>query len=617
MKATRLFLLLVLLALAAAGGWFAARRTTPETPMKSGERKVLYYQSAMHPWIKSDQPGKCTICGMDLAPVFEGEKGFDAEAGMIALSSNSINVLHVQTMEAQRRSMPRTLRVAGVIDDNDSRHRIVSAYIDGRIDKLAVNYVGAEVVEGEPLATLYSPQLLTAEREYLALLHQQMPANSALLREEHQRMMAAAGLRLRRLGMTEAQIKALENKQENEPHTQILAPMSGTVVARFAYEGQYVKEGDKLFEIADFSIMWFEFDVYERDLSWVKAGQLAEVTTRAVPGKVYMAPITFIDPNLNELTRSAKARVEVPNPMVGSEKGTRELYHNLYAEGLIKSEWTNVLSIPRSAVLSPGQYPVVYVEKGGGAYEQRAVKLGRLGDELWEVLEGVEEGERVVTNGNLLIDAQAQLDQSARGPAQPQTSTPEKDEAASASPTKDSAAGVHQPAPPAGRDKTAARTDLKLPAEQLNEVQRKAAEDFMTLADAVARGLSSDNLAEFNQQAAKLHAALPGLAKGFAEASSWQPGLKKIEESGPGQPAPDLPAARKSFLPFSTAVVEFARKLRAQQPEFSSLKIYQCPMVNLAIPGAPKTGLWMQTRGPIRNPFYGAEMLDCGTEVKP
>ncbi|MBI4326644.1 MAG: efflux RND transporter periplasmic adaptor subunit [Chloroflexi bacterium] len=617
MKATQLFLILILLALAAAGGWFVARRTAPETPIKSSERKVLYYQSAMHPWIKSDQPGKCTICGMELVPVYEGEKGFDAEAGTIVLSSNSINVLHVQTSEAQRRSLRRTLRVAGVIDDNDSRHRIVSAYIDGRIDRLAVNYVGAEVIEGEPLATFYSPQLLTAEREYLALWQQQMPTNSALPREEHQRMISSAELRLQRLGMTEAQIKTLQNKQENETHTQILAPMSGTVVARFVYEGQYVKEGDKLFEIADFSTMWFLFDVYERDLSWVKAGQLAEVTTRAVPGKVYTAPITFIDPNLNEPTRSAKARVELPNPIVGSGKKARELYHNLYAEALIKSEWADVRSIPRSAVLSPGQNPVVYVDKGGGAYEQRAVKLGRLGDELWEVLEGVEEGERVVTNGNLLIDAQAQLDQSARAPAQPQTSTPEKNEAASASPAKDSAAGVHQHAPPAGQGKPVAGTAAKPAAEKLSEAQRKAAEDFMTMADAVARGLSSDNLAEFNQQAAKLHSSLEGLLKTLAEADAWQPLLEKIRQSGPWDPAPDLKAARQAFLPFSTAVVEFARKLRAQQPEFSSLKIYQCPMVNLAIPGAPKTSWWMQTRGPIRNPFYGAAMLDCGTEVKP
>ena len=189
--------------------------------------------------------------------------------------------------------------------------------------------------------------------------------------------------------------------------------MSGIIVARHVYEGQYVKEGDKLFEIGDFSTMWFKFDAYERDLPWLRVGQEVEITTPAVPDKVYSAKITFIDPNLNEPTRSAKVRVDVPNPIVEQDGHMRrELYRRLYAEAAVKVDLPEALAVPRSAVLWPGAQSVVYLDKGGGAYEQRRVRLGRAGDDSWEVLAGVGEGERVVTVGNLLIDAQAHLNQS-------------------------------------------------------------------------------------------------------------------------------------------------------------------------------------------------------------
>src|SRR5438093_1097795 len=212
----------------------------------------------MHPWIKSDKPGRCTICGMELAPVYEGEKGFDAGEGVTTFGSNIIQVIHVESDEVKRRPLRRSLRVAGTIDDDDTKHRLVSAYVDGRIEKLAVNFVGAEVNAGQPLATFYSPMLLNAERDYVVLIKQRSTSANAQLGVEHQRLVEAAAQRLKRLGLSDAQIAELPNKPESDIHTRILAPVSGTVVARHVYEGQYVKEGEKLFELADFSTMWFQ-----------------------------------------------------------------------------------------------------------------------------------------------------------------------------------------------------------------------------------------------------------------------------------------------------------------------------------------------------------------------
>lgn len=583
-----------LIAAAGAGGWFAARHwpAKPDSITgandKSSERRIRYYQSSMHPWIKSDKPGRCTICGMELSPVYEGDKGFDATEGVVNLGSNTIQVINVRTDEVRRRPLKRSLRFAGTIDDNDARHRIVSAYIDGRIDALAVNYVGAEVTTGQPLATFYSPMLLAAEREYVALAKRHAPSTGTALAGEHQRLIEAAAARLQRYGLSDGQIAALPQKDANDIHTQLLAPVSGTVVGRFVYEGQYVKEGDKLFEMADFSTMWFLFDAYERDLAWLKPGQKVEVTTPAAPGRTFTGMVAFIDPNLKEMTRSAKVRVELANPLTeinGVKR--RELYHKLYADAVVQVEVPEVLAVPRSAVLSPGAAPVLYVDKGGGAYEQRKLRLGRAGDDDYEVLDGVAEGERVVTQGGMLIDAQAQLNASAN----PLTGE-----------------GI-----PPGQGFTNATNALP----PLTDAQHKAVQEFLALANALTAALAGDNLAEFNSQAQKTHSAVPALAGAFLKDNPWRVLIEKLEAVGHLGASTDLKAARKSFHPLSEAAVGFTKALRRQEAGFKSLKVFRCPMTKDAFPGAPRTAEWIQFELPIRNPYFGAEMLDCGSEVKP
>jgi len=578
MKAKTFLLLILVAAASAAATWFIATRPAPLKAENGSGRKILYYQSAMHPWIKSDKPGKCTVCGMDLVPVYEGERGFDSAKGVIALSSNSINVINVQTTEVRKRPLLRTLRVAGQIDDDDTRHRILATYVDGRVDKLFVNYVGAEVKQGEPLALIYSPMLLAAEREYLSLAKQ--ISVSETLQREHEHMVNGAAQRLKLLGLSEKQISALREKGEVVNQTEILAPITGTVVAREVYEGKYVMTGEKLFELADFGTMWFKADVYERDLAWLAVGQTVEVTTPSAPGKAFTSKIAFIDPNLNDPTRSAKVRVEIPNPLI-TTNGTlrRELLHRLFAEGVVRVESPEVLTVVRTAVLSPGQTPVVYVDKGGGAYEQRTVMLGRAGDEFWEVLGGLSEGEKVVTTGNLLIDSQAQLAESANGGGE-----------------------------------TSIASHGHLPA--LSADQKTAANELLSVAGELSGALAADNLTNFNVAAKRLHTVAPTLSQSLGNADGWLSFAQKIEQTVHFPEAGDLAAARKAFLPFSLAAVEFTRQLKAGETNFASLKIFKCPMANQAVPGAAKDGFWIQTNAPLRNPFFGSEMLDCGTEVK-
>ncbi|MEI7928729.1 MAG: efflux RND transporter periplasmic adaptor subunit, partial [Verrucomicrobiales bacterium] len=209
--------------------------------------------------------------------------------------------------------------------------------------------------------------------------------------------------RLEQYGLVWEQIKAIPQRQPDDIYFGILSPLTGTVVKSYVSEGQFVKEGERLFEIADFTKMWFMFTAYEQDLPLLQKGQLISITTPSLPGETLKAKVAFISPNLDETTRSSRIRVVIENP-------ERRIKNKTYAEGVVEVDAPEVIAVPRSAVLWPGGTPRVYVEKGAGAYQRREVKLGRPGGICWEVLDGLKEGERVVLTGNMLIDGQAQLD---------------------------------------------------------------------------------------------------------------------------------------------------------------------------------------------------------------
>lgn len=585
MKPRVLFLFFIAVAAALAAGWWWGRHSAGQPPGDSAgseARRILFYQSAMHPWIKSETPGKCTICGMDLTPVYEGETSVDLNPGLVSLRPNAISVLDVQTVPVQRAPLIRTLRVAGTIEENEIQHRRLSAYIGGRIESLSVNYVGAEVVAGQPLATFYSPSLLEAERQYLAILRTSSRIGSEV---ESERLLQSAALRLRQLGLTDAQVAQLPQKDPSNLFTEILAPLSGTVVERFVYPGQYVMEGEPLFELADFSTMWFLFDAYERDLPWIQLGLEVEITTPSLPGQILRAPIRFIDPNFNPSTRSTRVRVELPNPIIeGSQPPQRPLRHRLYAEGRVLTSHPDVLLVPRSAVLSPDGQPVVYVEQGPGTYERRPVQLGRVGDRDHEVLGGLEPGESVVIQGNLLIDAQAQLNL-----AIADTETPPPTEA-------------HHDA-----------SDLP----RLEPTQVEALQQYLAAADRLREALAADDHPKTVDSANRLEAALAGLTSALPPDHPWSRLLPTTGLAQTVATAPDLRRARQAYHPFSVTLVDLALQLRTVQPEFSQLRVYQCPMTQDAFDDAPRRSRWMQLAPPLRNPWYGAEMLDCGTEVRP
>ncbi len=520
------------------------------------------YQCPMHPWIKSDHPGdKCTICGMDLVAAAPGDATVDPN--LVVLSPAAAAVVNVRTSEVHRGALLHTLRVAGVIEDDDTRHHILTARVPGRIDKLFVNYVGAEVHEGEPLATVYSPEMLTAQRQYV----ERLKGGAAFPASDR----AAARERLLNMGLTEEEVIVLEHSQEPSAFLTIRAPMTGTVTARHVYEGQQINQdpaesASRLFEVGDFSKMWFVFDAYETDLAWLRVGQTVAVTTASQPDRIFTAPIAFIDPNLNEATRTARVRVVLENP-------DRALLHKLTAYGAVAAGSPDVLLVPRSAVLRHSGGPVVFVGRGKGSYAARKVQLGRMGDMDAEVIAGLAAGDRVVTEGGLLLDGQAQLAHAAVGG---------DDASVPGTPVVTNAA----PAP------------LDAPAYGLLKTLAFAAADAATT-------LANDDLPGYQQAAPAVRTALLAYLNGYPPATR----TPLTDSRDALVNGPDLRTARRAFEVFSTALADTAREQGL--PAREQLHDMQCPMSPVL-----GVGRWLQRDAKVHNPFFGSAMPSCGDEIK-
>ncbi len=560
MSAKTLSLFLVIALAGAAAGYFTAVKTRgggEASHEAKSERQVAFYQSPMHPWIKSDKPGKCTICGMDLVPVYVGEQGADAGGNLVTLSSASAAVVGVKTAEVARGTWVKTLRVTGVLDDDETKHRVVSAHIPGRIEKLFVNQIGAHVEAGQPLALLYSPEVLTAQRQYVERVKAGTNAFTASER-------ADARERLLALGLLPEEIEALETgKAEPAATVKVHAHAGGTIITRAAYEGQYVETHDTIFEVGDFSTLWFVFDAYEADLATLKVGQAVEVSTAQKPaadGAGVKAAISFIDPNVNETTRTARVRVVVDN-------ADGRFLHRQTAMGKVRVETADVLLAPRSAVLHTRERPVVFVDKTGGGYEPRTVTLGRAGDAFYEVLGGVKTGERVVTEGALLLDGQAQLSHS--------VATETRTEETAKAPAHEVKSG-----------------DVAMKTEELEPLALAAAD--------VSAALAADDLPKTQKAMGVLRDALNKAESLPANAKAL---VAKLVDG------PDLKAVRTGFEPFSTALADLARAGHLHHRGL--VKIFQCPMTPVL-----GTGRWVQRDDDLKNPFFGAAMLTCGEAVE-
>jgi Cu(I)/Ag(I) efflux system membrane fusion protein/cobalt-zinc-cadmium efflux system membrane fusion protein len=377
-------------------------------PVPSGpprERKVKYWVSPMDPGYVSDKPGKAP-CGMDLVPVYEEEAG-SAREGVITVDPGVIQSMGVRTAPAELKPLTRRIRAVGRVTFNERRLYQVTTKIGGWVERLYVNAAGDPVRRGQPLVSLYSPELVSAQRELLlardnlgALDQSDFPE----LKDSARRLYEAARERLRNWDIPAGEVEELLHTGRVKRELLLKAPVTGVVVKRLVTQGQMVQPGMPLLEVADLSTVWVEAEVYEYELPWVKVGQHAHITLSYLPGETFHGQVDYLYPFLQGETRTARVRLVVPNPKL-------RLKPDMFAQvDLVAPAAAATVVVPSEAILDTGERQHVFVALGQGRFEPRPVKLGVRGDEgLVEVREGLRPGEEVVTSAQFLLDSESRF----------------------------------------------------------------------------------------------------------------------------------------------------------------------------------------------------------------
>jgi len=543
---------------------------------------------SMHPQIRLPEPGQCPICGMDLIPLERGADAGNAGPRTLTLSPAAQAIAEVEVTPAERRDVRTTLRFVGKLEADETRSREISAWVAGRIDRLYIDETGVPVRKGQPLFDLYSPELYSAQEELLQAMQSVDALNRSALestRASAARTVDAARERLRLWGLTAEQIEAVEKRGAPEDHVTIVAPMSGIVMHKAAVEGAYVKQGQHVYAIADLSMLWLQLDVYEADLSWIREGDPVEFETDAYRGESFPGQVTFIDPVLDERSRSVKVRVNVENPYGRLKPG-------MFARAVVHSEIPGdddgpPLVIPKSAPLVTGKRAVVYVEdpETRGRYQGREVVLGPEADDLVVVRRGLAEGELVVTNGAFKIDSALQIQAKDSMMSMPGDGDGDGESGG------DGGAGAVAGVPAAFHG-------------QVDAVLRA----YYAVKDALAH----DDLAAAKEASGTLRKSVAAVEHGLVPAAgmkTWMTASKSMTDASASiEAAADLAAARTPFETLSDDLIETVRTFGTSGS--MPVLVYHCPMVRGGV-GAD----WLQDEEGTENPYYGSKMLRCGSQT--
>jgi len=384
----------------------------------TGDRKIKYWVAPMDPTYIRDEPGKSPM-GMDLVPVYEDE----ATGGTIVkVDPVTAQNMGVRTALVERRDLQRHVRTLGIVDYAEPQQFSINTKISGWVERLYVNETGQQVKKGQALLEIYSPELVTAQEEYILALEnydavKDSPFSSVVASAE--RLLKASRNRLAFWDISDRQIRSLAKSREAKRNLTIYAPYNGIVNKKSIESGMFVKGGMELFKISDISSVWVQADIYEYELPWVKVGQKADVILPFVGGKTVAGTISYIYPYIEPKTRTVKARIELDN-------SDYELKPEMYVNVLIQANAVeNALSIPVEAVLHSGDQERVFIALGGGKFEPRRVKTGvQDEDGFIEIVQGVMPGEQVVTSAQFMFDSESKLREAISKMMEPKKANP-------------------------------------------------------------------------------------------------------------------------------------------------------------------------------------------------
>jgi Cu(I)/Ag(I) efflux system membrane fusion protein len=382
-------------------GWLIFHPTHRNEAKKDTQTVVsrtTIWTCAMHPQIRMPQPGKCPICGMDLIPLNQsGTTSIDPDA--VHLKPEAAQLANIGTSVVSKKAPVKEVRLYGKVQADERLLQNQVAHIPGRIESLTVNFTGESVASGQILGQIYSPELITAHQELL---------EASKTKADQPAIYEAAREKLRQWKLTDKQISDMENSGNPQSTINIVSNTNGIVISRRVNKGDYVSQGTVLYDIADLSKVWVMFDAYESDIQFLHNGEEVSFAIQALPGKNYTGKIIFIDPVIDPVTRVARVRVEANN---SSGKFKPGMFATGVVSSLIDADKGYVV-IPRSSVLWTGKRSVVYVKQAGSSepiFKMREIELGPMLGDSYMVMNGLSEGEEIVTSGAFSVDAAAQL----------------------------------------------------------------------------------------------------------------------------------------------------------------------------------------------------------------
>ncbi len=402
----RIVIIVLVLSAVAAGGYRLGshradngKQTTANSEPKTGNRKLLYYRNPMGLPDTSPVPKKDAM-GMDYVAVYEGDA--PNEDGAVSISVEKVQKLGVKSEAAVRRILAKTIHATGRVEIDERRSYAIAPKFEGWVERLYVNSTGQRVAKGQPLFDVYSPELVSVQREYalarqgeVALAHADDDASGDTARAGMKQLAEASLARLKNWDMA-------ANGKPGRNLT-FASPISGIVLEKKAVQGMRFMPGEALYQIADLSVVWVLADIAEQDIAQVKVGSRAQIAINAYPGKAFEGKIAFVYPTLNAATRTVQVRVEIANT-------DGQLMPGMFANVTLPAgDGVEVLTVPSSAVIDSGTRQIVLVQRSEGRFAPRTVRLGSRSDDYVEVLAGIEEGEQVVTSALFLIDAESNL----------------------------------------------------------------------------------------------------------------------------------------------------------------------------------------------------------------
>lgn len=369
-----------------------------------------YYTCPMHPFVHKDKPGACPICGMTLVKkIVEADTGAtESHAEKSVVISQSRQVLaNVATTAAARMPLDYDIRTAGTIDYAESNLKAISIRYPARIEKLYLTYTGQRVEKGDPVADVYSPEAISAQKEYLLALesYEQVRDEAVAISDDARNLLGHARDKLRLWGFTDGQISYLDSTRKVEEIIPLYSPVGGIIIQKNVQPQQYHQAGDDLYDIAEFSTVWLYADIYEYEIQSVKVGQSVSATCDAYPGTTFRGKISFVEPFVDPLSRSVRVRVDLNNP-------GRELKADMFMTVYLRVEVPSSIVVPAGAVVSTGDHDYVWVKKNQVLFEARQVITGVRTEKFIQILRGLGEHEIVASSGGYLLDSETRMESS-------------------------------------------------------------------------------------------------------------------------------------------------------------------------------------------------------------